>query len=101
MIYSEDFIERIGNVVYNYEPYKNNNIHRRLKYEFVLEDSKDDSNKGFSVIDTDYYTRKVIGTLGEIVETIINKHGFETMILDFTLTHKKHIIFMNSLRKFK
>jgi hypothetical protein len=22
------------------------------------------------------------------------------MILDFTLTHKKHIIFMNSLRKF-
>ena len=55
-----------------------------LKYEFVLEDSKDDSNKGFSVTDTDYYTRKIKGTLGEIVETIINKHGFESMILDFT-----------------
>jgi hypothetical protein len=91
IIYSEDFIERIGNAVYNYEPYKNdNNIRLRLKYEFVLEDSKDDSNKGFCVTDTDYYTRKVKGTLGEIVESIINKDGFETMILDFTLTHKKH-----------
>jgi hypothetical protein len=100
MIYSQDFIERIGNVVYNYEPYKNDNIRLKLKYEFVLEDSKDDSNKGFSVTDTDYYTRKIKGTLGEIVETIINKYGFESMILDFTLTHKKHIIFMNSLRKF-
>jgi hypothetical protein len=57
MIYSEDFIQRIDNAVYNYEPYKNNNnIRLRLKYEFVLEDSKDDSNKGFSVTDTDYYT---------------------------------------------
>jgi hypothetical protein len=26
MIYSEDFIERIDNAVYNYEPYKNDNI---------------------------------------------------------------------------
>jgi hypothetical protein len=86
MIYSEGFIERIDNAVYNYEPYKNdNNIRLRLKYEFVLEDS----NRGFSVTDTDYYTRKVKGTLGEMVESIINKHGFETMILDFTLTHKK------------
>ena len=85
MIYSEDFIERIGNVVCNYEPYKNdNNIRHKIKYEFVLEDSKDDSNKGFSVTDTDYYTRKIKGNLGEIVETIINKHGFESMILDFT-----------------
>jgi hypothetical protein len=101
MIYSEDFIQRIDNAVYNYEPYKNdNNIRLKLKYEFVLEDLKDDSNKGFSVTDTDYYTRKIKGTLGEIVETIINKHGFETMILDFTLTHKKHIIYRNSLRKF-
>ncbi len=50
--------------------------------------------------DTDYCTRKVKGTLGEIVESIINKHGFETMILDFTLTHEKHIIYRNSLRKF-
>jgi hypothetical protein len=100
MIYSEDFIERIGNAVYNYEPYKNdNNIPLRLKYEFVLEDS----NRGFSrfsITDTDYYTKKVKGTLGEIVKSIINKHGFGTMILDFTLTHKKHIIFRNSLRKF-
>jgi hypothetical protein len=55
MIYSEDFIERIGNAVYNYEPCKNdNNIRLRLKYELALEDSKDDSNKGFSVTDTDY-----------------------------------------------
>jgi hypothetical protein len=60
MIYSEDFIERIDNAVYNYEPYKNdNNIHLRLKYEFVLEDSKDDSNKRFIVTGTDYYTRKL------------------------------------------
>jgi hypothetical protein len=100
MTYWVDFIERIGNAVYNYEPYKNdNNISLRLKYEIVLEDSKDYSNKGFSVTDTNYYTRKVKGTLGEIVEPIINKHGFETLILDFTLTHKK-IIFRNSLRKF-
>ncbi len=43
MIYSEDFIERISNAVYNYIPYKNdNNIRLRLKYEFVLEDSEDD-----------------------------------------------------------
>ena len=90
MIYSEDFIERIGKAVYNYEAYKNdNNISLRLKYEFVLEDSKDDSNKGFNVTDINYYGRKIKGTIGEIVESIINKHGFET-ILDFTLTHKKH-----------
>ena len=52
MIYSEDIIQRIDNAVYNYEPYKNdNNIRLKLKYEFVLEDLKDDSNKGFSVTD--------------------------------------------------
>jgi hypothetical protein len=97
MIFSEEFIERISNAVYKYEPYKNeNNIRLRLKYEFVLEDF----NGEFSITDTDYCTRKVKGTLGEIVESIINKHGFETMILDFTLTHKKHIIFSNSIRKF-
>jgi hypothetical protein len=97
MIYLEDFIERIANAVYNYKPYKNdNNILFSLKYEIVLEDS----NKEFNVINTDYYTRKVKGTLGEIVELIINKNGFDAMILDFTLTHKKHIILRNSLRKF-
>ena len=101
MIFSEEFIERISNVVYNYDPYKNdNNIRLRLKYEFVLKDSEDDSIKEFNITNTDYCTRKVKGTLGEIVESIINKHGFETMILDFTLTHKKHIIYRNSLRKF-
>ncbi len=71
----------------------------RLKYEFVLEDSEDDSNKEFNITNTDYCTRKVKGTLREIVESIINKHGFETMILDFTLTHKKQIIYSNSIRK--
>jgi hypothetical protein len=36
MIFSEEFVERIGNAVYNYEPYENdNNIRLRLKYEFV------------------------------------------------------------------
>ncbi len=97
MIFSEEFIERISNAVYNYEPYENdNNIRLKLKYEFVLEDF----NGEFSITDTDYCTRKVKGTLGEIVESIINKHGFETMILDFTLTHNKYIIYRNSLRKF-
>jgi len=84
MICSEDFIERITNAVYNYEPYKNNNnIRLWLKYEFILEDLNDDFNKGFSVTDTDYCTRTAKGTM-------INKHGFEIMILDFTLTYKKH-----------
>jgi hypothetical protein len=97
MIFSKEFVERIGNAVYNYEPYENhNNICLRLKYEFVLEDF----NGEFSITDTDYYTRKIKGTLGEIVEIIINKHVFETMTLDFTLTHKKRIIYRNSLRKF-
>jgi methyltransferase-like protein len=101
MFCSEDFIERISNAVYNYEPYKNdNNIRLGLKYKFILEDLKENFNKGFSVTDTDYCTRNAKGTLEELVESIINKHGFETMMLDFTLTHKKHIIFMNSLRKF-
>jgi hypothetical protein len=32
MIFSEDFIERMGDAVYNYESYKNdNNISLRLK----------------------------------------------------------------------
>ena len=86
MIFSKDFIERIGNTVYNYEAYKNDyNIRLTLKYEFVLED---DSNKEFNITNTDYGTRKVNGILGEIIESNINKHGFETKILDFTLTHK-------------
>ena len=101
MIFSEEFIERTRNVVYNYEPYKNDNdIRLRLKYEFVLKDSEDDSIKEFNMTKTDYCTIKVKGTLGKIVESIINKHGFETMILDFTLTHEKQIIYNNSLRKF-
>jgi hypothetical protein len=64
MIYLEDFIERIANAVYNYEPYKNdNNILLSLKYKIVIEDLKDDSNKGFNVTDTD--SSAYIATLGQ------------------------------------
>jgi hypothetical protein len=36
MIYSKDFIERIGNAVYNYEPYKNDSSIENGEANFSL-----------------------------------------------------------------
>ncbi len=63
MIFSEDFIERLGDNVKDYEPYKNdNNIRLRLKYEFVPEELKEETDKCFSISSTQFCTKKVKGT---------------------------------------